>query len=159
MKLVRVCRGINKWNRNKVYHVINISSWTLWLIFNLVGVFFVLSLKTSNWGGNIELFAPLLSPTLLTSLFVFSWRFFMLTLTYCCLCIVLVFILFPCYLYRTAIQAIAAYLDAFQKIADAATNSRGKCVQDGERRGGVELCGAGPVGNEVIKTYGKITWN
>lgn len=25
-----------------------------------------------------------------------------------------------------AIQAIAAYLDAFQKIADAATNSRGK---------------------------------
>lgn len=29
-------------------------------------------------------------------------------------------------LHRAAIQAIAAYLDAFQKIADAATNSRGK---------------------------------
>ena len=31
------------------------------------------------------------------------------------------------YFFRAAIQAIAAYLDAFQKIADAATNSRGKC--------------------------------
>ena len=31
--------------------------------------------------------------------------------------------------FRAAIQALAAYLDAFQKIADAATNSRGKlCV-------------------------------
>lgn len=30
------------------------------------------------------------------------------------------------YVYSAAIQAIAAYLDAFQKIADAATNSRGK---------------------------------
>lgn len=30
------------------------------------------------------------------------------------------------YIFRATIQAIAAYLDAFQKIADAATNSRGK---------------------------------
>lgn len=31
------------------------------------------------------------------------------------------------YISSATIQAIAAYLDAFQKIADAATNSRGKC--------------------------------
>ena len=35
--------------------------------------------------------------------------------------------------YSAAIQAIAAYLDAFQKIADAATNSRGKFKQIGNR--------------------------
>lgn len=28
---------------------------------------------------------------------------------------------------RATIQAISAYLDAFQKIADAATNTRGEC--------------------------------
>lgn len=30
------------------------------------------------------------------------------------------------FFYSATIQAIAAYLDAFQKIADAATNSKGK---------------------------------
>lgn len=30
--------------------------------------------------------------------------------------------------YRATIQAIAVYLDAFQKIADAATNTRGKLI-------------------------------
>ncbi len=34
---------------------------------------------------------------------------------------------FSSYISSATIQAIAAYLDAFQKIADAATNSRGKC--------------------------------
>lgn len=31
-----------------------------------------------------------------------------------------------CARFRAAIQAISAYLDAFQKIADAATNSKGE---------------------------------
>lgn len=44
----------------------------------------------------------------------------------------LIAIFLPCsYLFRTAIQAIAAYLDAFQKIADAATNSKGKFLFSG----------------------------
>lgn len=38
----------------------------------------------------------------------------------------LLFLFALLYVYSAAIQAIAAYLDAFQKIADAATNSRGK---------------------------------
>lgn len=43
-----------------------------------------------------------------------------------CLSIIIVYFCLLLYVYSAAIQAIAAYLDAFQKIADAATNSRGK---------------------------------
>lgn len=34
--------------------------------------------------------------------------------------------------HRSALVAIAAFLDAFQKIADAATNARGECYEQSE---------------------------
>lgn len=39
------------------------------------------------------------------------------------------FVSFLFFLFSATIQAISAYLDAFQKIADAATNSRGNLYE------------------------------
>lgn len=49
-----------------------------------------------------------------------------------------------CLCCRTTVVAAAAFLDAFQKVADMATNTRGKQMEGGSRRRGLRLLGSFP---------------